>query len=273
MATHKSSIPVYLCNPLRIRCSECLRVVIEASGQNWDEWSATASKKYLRQYYRANVTEAKRYQQEYRQANTIAVKRKRQAYYQRNIERFKKRQREYQQVNAERTKQRKRAYRQANAQQVRQRFNKWYQRNAERERQKARAYRQVNAEKIKQYHHEYYQTNMEKKKQREREFRQAHPEKTREYSKIRRARKLAAPINDFTAAQWQAMQEQYDHRCVYCGKRFKGKLSQDHLTPLIKGGSHTSSNIVPACRSCNSRKQAGPVLIPVQPVLLLGIGD
>lgn len=60
----------------------------------------------------------------------------------------------------------------------------------------------------------------------------------------------------------------HQYRCVYCGKRAKGKLTQDHIPPLSKGGSHTASNIVPACCSCNSRKAAGAVLIPVQPLLL-----
>ena len=42
----------------------------------------------------------------------------------------------------------------------------------------------------------------------------------------------------------------------------------DHLTPLSKGGSHTVSNIVPACRPCNSRKGVKEVLRPVQPLLI-----
>ena len=84
----------------------------------------------------------------------------------------------------------------------------------------------------------------------------------------RRAHKYAAPINDFTAAQWREMQDVWDHRCTYCGKRAKGHLTQDHLTPLSKGGNHTASNVVPACKSCNSKKHTGPPLKPVQPLLL-----
>lgn len=94
------------------------------------------------------------------------------------------------------------------------------------------------------------------------------PEKLIARSARRRALKAQASINDFTAAQWREMQAAYDHRCVYCGKRAKGKLTQDHLTPLSKGGNHTLSNILPACFSCNSRKRDGAVLVPVQPLLL-----
>ena len=76
------------------------------------------------------------------------------------------------------------------------------------------------------------------------------------------------PLNDFTPAQWVEIQASWNHRCAYCGKRAKGRLEMDHITPFRKGGSHTASNIVPACRSCNAKKQIGPPLKPVQPVLL-----
>lgn len=99
-------------------------------------------------------------------------------------------------------------------------------------------------------------------------FAKAHPEFARAYAKSRRALKAGAPINDFTHAQWVELQAAYDHRCVYCGRRAKGHLTQDHITPLSEGGSHTLSNIVPACRSCNSKKHTGPPLTPVQPLLL-----
>jgi 5-methylcytosine-specific restriction endonuclease McrA len=83
----------------------------------------------------------------------------------------------------------------------------------------------------------------------------------------RRARKAAAPRNDLTATQWKEIKAAYGNRCVYCGKRSK-KLTQDHIVPLSKGGSHTAGNIVPACRPCNGKKRDRAVLKPVQPMLL-----
>jgi 5-methylcytosine-specific restriction endonuclease McrA len=59
----------------------------------------------------------------------------------------------------------------------------------------------------------------------------------------------------------------YGHCCVYCGRKMQ-RLTQDHITPLSRGGNHTKSNIVPACRSCNSKKGTGEPLVPVQPMLL-----
>ena len=95
----------------------------------------------------------------------------------------------------------------------------------------------------------------------------ANPSKDSEKAQRRRARKANAPINDFTAAQWEMIKAQYGHRCVYCGRKMK-RLTQDHITPLFKGASHTLSNILPACQSCNSKKGRGNVLVPVQLLLL-----
>ena len=99
-----------------------------------------------------------------------------------------------------------------------------------------------------------------------------HPEQVRATQQRRRASKRNAPINDFTADDWRALCKAAGYHCAYCGKKFPFKeLTQDHITPLSKGGSHTLSNILPACHSCNSRKHAKDVPTPVQPFLLLEI--
>jgi 5-methylcytosine-specific restriction endonuclease McrA len=60
------------------------------------------------------------------------------------------------------------------------------------------------------------------------------------------------PGDDLTFEQWQEILEKYDHRCAYCG--VPDARTMDHVVPVIKGGLHTSSNVVPACRKCNSSK-------------------
>jgi len=84
----------------------------------------------------------------------------------------------------------------------------------------------------------------------------------------RRATRAGASRNDFTREQWLLLQETFQHRCAYCGRRAKGHLTQDHVTPLSKGGAHTLNNIVPACQSCNSSKGVKAPLKQVQPLLL-----
>ena len=95
----------------------------------------------------------------------------------------------------------------------------------------------------------------------------AFPEKARERLARWRSVLAGAPINDFTTADWLDILKTCGYRCVYCGKKSK-KLTRDHLTPLAHGGSHTKSNILPSCGTCNRKKSTHGVLKPVQPLLL-----
>lgn len=55
-----------------------------------------------------------------------------------------------------------------------------------------------------------------------------------------------------TKEQWLLTKKYFGYRCAYCGA--KVKLEQDHLRALSHGGHKSLENIVPACRSCNARK-------------------
>lgn len=59
-----------------------------------------------------------------------------------------------------------------------------------------------------------------------------------------------------TPAEWRALKDAYHHRCVYCRTR-RSKLTKDHIIPISKGDPLTVDrigNIVPSCKSCNSKK-------------------
>lgn len=83
-----------------------------------------------------------------------------------------------------------------------------------------------------------------------------------------RQARLNGSRNDFTKKQWEYLMKLYKHRCAYCNAKVK-TLTQDHITPISRGGEHTISNIIPACLSCNSRKKDRACLKPVQPALSL----
>ena len=105
----------------------------------------------------------------------------------------------------------------------------------------------------------YYLAHQEEIKARAAVYSTTHPEVTRTARARRRARKKGLPAT-LTVEQWEAIKLAYGNRCAYCGKK-EGKkrlLTQDHVIPIEKGGGTTSDNIVPACKSCNSRKRAGP---------------
>lgn len=127
----------------------------------------------------------------------------------------------------------------------------------------------------------WHAAHRERENARSRAWKAAHPEKHKANTKAwqvrngdkmtahqrkRRACKLHAPVNDFTRAQWEMLKAQFKWSCAYCGIKPK-RLTVDHLTPLTKGGSHTLSNIVPACHVCNSKKGDRGPLRPVQPLL------
>lgn len=55
-----------------------------------------------------------------------------------------------------------------------------------------------------------------------------------------------------TLKDWKEIKKLFNYRCIYCLK--KKKLTADHYIPLSIGGKHKKENIVPACKSCNCRK-------------------
>jgi 5-methylcytosine-specific restriction endonuclease McrA len=110
----------------------------------------------------------------------------------------------------------------------------------------------LHPERIREYSKRQRERNHEKAMQASKAWRQCNWGKDYATQCRRRARILAAPINDFTDAQWTQLKRNFNQRCAYCRK--KRRLTRDHVIPLSKGGSHTVSNIVPACQSCNSSK-------------------
>lgn len=59
-----------------------------------------------------------------------------------------------------------------------------------------------------------------------------------------------------------------DNKCQYCGtEKPRGVLTVDHIIPRSRGGKNTFTNIVAACKECNSKKgdrtpeEAGMILI------------
>jgi 5-methylcytosine-specific restriction endonuclease McrA len=144
-----------------------------------------------------------------------------------------------------------------------------------------RQWRQENAAHVKTDKRRQYEENRDLVRQRSRAWQKAHPEAARAHSvasrlryakprilktpeqkqavrrnaqQRRRARIAGAPINDFTTAQWFELLDEFDGQCAYC-ERADLLLQQEHKIPLSRGGSHTKSNIVPACGPCNRKKR------------------
>lgn len=114
-------------------------------------------------------------------------------------------------------------------------------------------YRESNKERLKEQQHRYYDEHKDKVKFRIRTYSKAHPEKERVHKENRRARKDFGSYQRITYDEWIEILEKYEYTCLCCGIK-SNKLTQDHVVPLSKGGTHSIDNIQPLCVSCNSRK-------------------
>jgi len=86
-----------------------------------------------------------------------------------------------------------------------------------------------------------------------REWRQRNLEKSRDYLRASfHKRRIAIGADSFSAQEWSALKKQFGNRCAYCGR--PGPVTVDHRVPLSRGGRNVIANILPACKSCNSKK-------------------
>ena len=121
------------------------------------------------------------------------------------------------------------------------------------------------------YHRRYHNVHRERRNRRScawheehsgyrreyhRQWREANPDKARENGRRYRARKKGATIQPVNEA---AIYERDGHMCMYCGTTHN-RLSIDHIVALNNGGAHAEDNLVVACRSCNSSKNATPLV-------------
>ena len=137
---------------------------------------------------------------------------------------------------------------------------RYYARHIEQERLRCRndmrmklaqpSFAKKNAEKAKVWR----EKNPEKSRQNAAEWRKKNPMQCLVQVTRRRARKLGArgshTVEESLALRWKS-----GWRCYYCGQALNEKtVTEDHKTPLSRGGSNEIDNIVIACRPCNSSK-------------------
>lgn len=115
-----------------------------------------------------------------------------------------------------------------------------------------KAWRIKNQEYLEKYSKKHCAENKERRKQTTQAWRDDHPGIGGIYNVRRRLRKQEVE-STFTYAEWLEILEVFGHRCAYC-LRADVSMTRDHVIPLSKGGPDTADNIVPACHSCNSKK-------------------
>jgi predicted restriction endonuclease len=64
---------------------------------------------------------------------------------------------------------------------------------------------------------------------------------------------LEAVTSSEAKRKWrQSIKEHWDYECAYCGET--ENLTLDHITPRFKGGSDRITNVLCACKECNTDK-------------------
>ena len=120
-----------------------------------------------------------------------------------------------------------------------------------------RQWRADHPEKIRESNRLSYQRNREQILARKRAYYQEtrklidRTETGRLIGRLKKARRRIG--GRVTEAEWQSIIAKYDGCCAYCGRSDR-PLEMDHAIPISHGGGHVASNIVPACKPCNSSK-------------------
>jgi hypothetical protein len=71
------------------------------------------------------------------------------------------------------------------------------------------------------------------------------------HTHLKRSRQANLP-STLTRKEWKDCKKYFDNKCAYCGET--KPLAKDHFVPVAKNGGYEKSNIIPACKNCNSSK-------------------
>ncbi len=116
------------------------------------------------------------------------------------------------------------------------------------------------------YHKQYYQDNKDRIKHQHQEYQMKNREAAATRTAGYRSKKLTLEAT-LTNEQWGVLKSMFRNRCVYCGKKTK-RLEREHIIPVSLGGALSFNNIVPACHSCNAKKNVNQPIAPINLVLL-----
>ena len=134
----------------------------------------------------------------------------------------------------------------------------WAGRRKER-RVMARAWHAANPKKQTAYYRKFYIANREKIQALNKAWIKANPD----YATATKHNHRHNRKGSWSAAEWTALKQKYDNRCLACGLTLKQldelgrRLVPDHVIPIALGGRNVISNLQPLCHGidgCNNHK-------------------
>jgi len=90
-------------------------------------------------------------------------------------------------------------------------------------------------------------------------WRAANPKSAKARDARNNDRRRTVECYEILPGEWERTCARFRHECAYCGER-PGRLTQDHVIALSRGGRHSIGNLVPSCQSCNSSKNASLIV-------------
>lgn len=169
--------------------------------------------------------------------------------------------REYYAANASRIKDNVKNWSERNADRVKERAAGRYRKKADAIKAAAKEWASLNKVRRKEIAEKSAEKNRSRKNEQQRianrEFYRLYPDVAREEGRmraaIRRSRAVEAGIN-IKRSDWRALIDFFETGvCLYC-KTYGHKLTMDHWIPVSLGGKTEVGNLIPCCKSCNSRK-------------------
>lgn len=128
-----------------------------------------------------------------------------------------------------------------------------YENNKEQISKNRKIFRKENTELVREKERIYWNKNKKLKAKKDKRYRLTF--KGKQVRKVINEKRRTLKRNldcTLTNEEWNECLEFFNYECAYCGS--KENISQDHFTPLTKGGGFTIYNVLPACTSCNSSK-------------------
>lgn len=220
-------------NILRSRCKSC----VNSENNQYSSNNRDKLRENAREYYQANRSEILKKSKEYNFINRDKIKIYMQDWYIRNKQHHSEIGRAWRIKNAQHIRERRRKYREENYYTIRSREIAYQNAHKEQSSARSKKWQIDNPEKVKEAQKHYYERNRE-----------------RCLLRAFRRRMKYKENGGFTKEQIETLLEAQGYRCMYCGINIKHRPTIDHHIPISSGGGNEITNIVMACKFCNSSK-------------------